>query len=172
MVSRPAFRPMTRQLCESPAAAVQKDPGCDPSPSLARLPHRPGNALDTSAPEESNLEPPSGQQGVEGSQAVQSAVPTSCGPGQGQTWAHSTFSTTFSFTVLGSLEGKNPPAIGRDMRDSSWIPGSGRSPGGGHGNPLQYSCLENPMDRGAWRAAVHGVTKSRTRLSNLTTTTK
>ena len=40
------------------------------------------------------------------------------------------------------------------------IPGSGRSPGGGHGNPLQYSCLENPMDRGAWWAAVHGVTES------------
>ena len=39
------------------------------------------------------------------------------------------------------------------------IPGSGRSPGGGNGNPLQYSCLENPMDRGAWRATVHGVTK-------------
>ena len=42
------------------------------------------------------------------------------------------------------------------------IPGSGRSPGGGHGNPLQYSCLENPMDRGAWRATVHGVAKSLT----------
>ena len=47
------------------------------------------------------------------------------------------------------------------------IPGSRRSPGGGHGNPLQYSCLENPMDRGAWRAAVHRVTKSRTRLKQL-----
>jgi len=41
-----------------------------------------------------------------------------------------------------------------------WIPGSGRSPGGGNGNPLQYSCLENPMDRGTWRAAVHEVAKS------------
>ena len=172
MVSRPAFRPMTRQLCESPAAVLQKDPGYDPTPSLAHLPHRPGNASDTSAPEESNLEPHSGQHGVEGSQAVQSAVPTSCSPGEWQTWADSTFSTTFSFTVLGSLEGKNLPAIGGDMRDSSWIPGSGRSPGGGHGNPLQYSCLENPMDRGACRAAVHWVTKSWTRLSNLTTTTK
>ena len=40
-----------------------------------------------------------------------------------------------------------------------WIPGSGRSPGGGHGNPLQSSCLENPTDRGAWRAAVQGLTK-------------
>ena len=46
--------------------------------------------------------------------------------------------------------------------DLSPIPGLGRSPGGGHGNPLQYSCLENPMDRGAWQAAVHGVTKHQT----------
>ena len=49
--------------------------------------------------------------------------------------------------------------------DLDSIPGLGRSPGGGHGNPLQYSCLENPMDRGAWQAAVHGVIKSWTRLS-------
>ena len=49
-----------------------------------------------------------------------------------------------------------------DMRDTGSIPGSGRSPGGGHGNPLRYSCLETPVDRGAWRAAVHGVTQSRT----------
>ena len=47
------------------------------------------------------------------------------------------------------------------------IPGSGRSPEGRHGNPLQYSCLEKPMDRGAWQAAVHGVEKSRTRLKLL-----
>ena len=50
--------------------------------------------------------------------------------------------------------------------DLGLFSGLGRSPGGGHGNPLQYSCLENPMDRGAWRATVHGVTKSWTRLSN------
>ena len=49
--------------------------------------------------------------------------------------------------------------------DLGSVPGSGRSPGGGHGKPLQYSCLENPMDRGAWRAAVRGVSKSQTRLS-------
>ena len=48
------------------------------------------------------------------------------------------------------------------------IPGSGRSPGEGNGNPLQYSCLENPMDGGAWWATVHGVAKSRTRLSDFT----
>ena len=52
--------------------------------------------------------------------------------------------------------------------DLGSIPRSGRSPGEGNGNPLQYSCLENPMDRGAWWATVHGVTKSWTRLSNLT----
>ena len=50
--------------------------------------------------------------------------------------------------------------------DLGSIPGSGRSPGGGNGNPLQYSGLENPMDRGAWWATVHGVTKSQTQLSN------
>ena len=49
--------------------------------------------------------------------------------------------------------------------DLGSISGLGRSPGGGHGNPLQHSCLENPMDRGAWRATVHGVTKSQTRLT-------
>ena len=54
--------------------------------------------------------------------------------------------------------------------DLGSIPGLGRSPGEGNGNPLQYSCLENPMDRGAWRATVHGVTESQTRLSNFTFT--
>ena len=51
--------------------------------------------------------------------------------------------------------------------DSSLILGSERSPGGGHGNPLQYACLENPMDRGAWWAAVHSVPKNLTRLKQL-----
>ena len=64
-----------------------------------------------------------------------------------------------------ALVAKNPPASAGDIRDVGSIPGSGRSPGGGQGNPLQYSCLENPMDRGAWWATVHGVTKSRIRLS-------
>ena len=57
---------------------------------------------------------------------------------------------------------KIPPANAGDIRDVGLIPGSGRSPGGGHGNPLQYSCLENPMDRGAWCATVHWVAKSHT----------
>ena len=54
---------------------------------------------------------------------------------------------------------KNLPANTGDVKDAGLILGSGRSSGGGHGNPLQYSCLENPMDRGAWRAAVHGITE-------------
>ena len=54
-------------------------------------------------------------------------------------------------------------------RDTGSIPGTGRSPGGGHGNPLQNSCLENPMDSGAWQATVHGAAKSRTRLKRLST---
>ena len=56
----------------------------------------------------------------------------------------------------------NTPANARDVRDVDSIPGSGRFPRGGQGNPLQYSCLVNPMDRGAWWAVVHGVVKSRT----------
>ena len=61
--------------------------------------------------------------------------------------------------------GKELPANAGDTRGVGSIPGSGRSPRGGNGNPLQYSCLENPMNRGAWRATVHGVAKSRTQLS-------
>ena len=57
---------------------------------------------------------------------------------------------------------KNLPSNAGDVRDMGSIPGLGRSPGGGNGNPLQYSCLENPMDRGAWRATVYRVTKSQT----------
>ena len=59
---------------------------------------------------------------------------------------------------------KNPPANARDIRDMGSIPRLGRSPEGGYGNPLQYSCLENPMDRGAWWVMIHGVTKSQTQL--------
>ena len=55
---------------------------------------------------------------------------------------------------------KNPPANAGDLRDVGSIPGLGRSPGGGNGNPLQYSCLENLIDRGNWWAIVHRVTKS------------
>ena len=62
---------------------------------------------------------------------------------------------------------KNPPVNAGDAGDLGSIPGWGRSPGGGHGNPLQYSCLENSMDRGAWWSTVHGVANSWTRLSTL-----
>ena len=59
---------------------------------------------------------------------------------------------------------KNPPANEGDLRDMDSIHGLGRSPGGEHGKPLQYSCLQNPMDREAWQAAAHGVTKSKIQL--------
>ena len=65
---------------------------------------------------------------------------------------------------------KKPSADARNVRDMGLIPGLGRSPGEGNGYPLQYSCLENPMDRGAWRAAVHGVAEGWTRLSDFTFT--
>ena len=56
---------------------------------------------------------------------------------------------------------KNPPANAGDTRDMSSIPGLGRAPREGNGNPLQYSCLENPMDRGAWQAIIHRVARIR-----------
>ena len=62
---------------------------------------------------------------------------------------------------------KNPPANARAVRDMGSIPGSGRSPGGGHGNPLRYSCLDNHVERKVWWATVHGVTKSWERLNRL-----
>ena len=64
---------------------------------------------------------------------------------------------------------KIPPANAGDARDTSSVPESGRFPRGGNGNSLQYSCLENFMDGGAWWAAVHGAAKSRTRLSDFLT---
>ena len=60
---------------------------------------------------------------------------------------------------------KNPPADAGDVTDIGLVPGSGRSPGGRRGNPLQYSCLENPMDRGAWPAAVYADTRVRHNLA-------
>ena len=73
----------------------------------------------------------------------------------------------WAFQVVLAL--KDPPANAGDVRDIGMIPGSGRSPGGGHGNPLQCSCLENPTDRGAWQAAVPGISQSQTRLKRLNT---
>ena len=69
----------------------------------------------------------------------------------------------FGWSPPGGSDDKEPTC---NVGDLDSTPGLGRSPGEGHGNPLQYSCLENPMDRGAWQATVHGVAKSQTRLSD------
>ena len=68
--------------------------------------------------------------------------------------------------IQGALVVKHPPASAEGTRGVGSIPGSGRSPGGGNGHPLQYSCLENPIDRGAWRTTVHRMTKSWTWLKH------
>ena len=73
-------------------------------------------------------------------------------------WQSIGFGTTVVLVVM------NPPANAGNIRDVCSIPGLGRSPGGGHGNPLQYSCLEDPIDRGAWWATAHGITKGQTQL--------
>ena len=70
----------------------------------------------------------------------------------------------------GGTEVKNPLANTEDTRDTGSIPGSGRFPEGGNGNPFEYSCLENSMDRGAWWATVQGITKSQAQLSTHTDT--
>ena len=72
--------------------------------------------------------------------------------------------------VADFLGGTGSKASAYNAGDPGSIPGLGRSPGEENGNPLQYSCLENPMDRGAWLATLHGVAKSRTQLSDFTMT--
>ena len=67
--------------------------------------------------------------------------------------------------IISSTGGSEVKVSASNAGNPGSIPGSGRSPGEGNGNPLQYSCLENPMDRGAWRATVHGVSKSQTQLT-------
>ena len=76
-----------------------------------------------------------------------------------QTWLSDWTTTTQTLVVLVV---KNPPVNAGDLRDMGLIPVSGRSPGGGHGNSLQYSCLENPMDSGVWQAMVQRVTQNQT----------
>ena len=78
-------------------------------------------------------------------------------------WSRNSSNTHFSIgisEVSGFLGGSDSKVSILNAGDLGSIPGSGRSPGEGHGNPLQYSCLENPMDRGAWWATIHGVAKS------------
>ena len=70
--------------------------------------------------------------------------------------------------IMGFPGSSDSKASAYNVGDLGSIPGSGRSPGEGNGNPLQYSCLENPMDQGAWWATVHGVAKNQTRLSDFT----
>ena len=77
--------------------------------------------------------------------------------------------TGFTMFVSGFASGKEPTTNAGDLRDLGLIPGWGRSPGVENGKPLQYSCLENPMDRGAWWATVHWVAKSWTQLKQLST---
>ena len=79
----------------------------------------------------------------------------------GRGWGNEILTSRDGFP--GGSDGKESACNAGDMGS---IPGSGRSPGEGNGNPLQYSCLENAMDRGAWKSTVHGVTKSRTQLSD------
>ena len=73
-----------------------------------------------------------------------------------------TLSLSLSLRFPGGSVVKNPPTNAGDTRDLGLVPGLGRSPGEGNGNPLQYSCQEKPMDRGPWQATVHGVSKSQT----------
>ena len=78
----------------------------------------------------------------------------------------------FAYDFLGGASGKESASNAGDIRDVGLIPGLGRSPGEGHGNPLQYSCLRNPLERGAWWVTVHRVTKSQMGLNRLSTHTK
>ena len=79
------------------------------------------------------------------------------------------YDCTYTQSSQVALVVKNPPAHAEDIKDIDLTPGSGRFLGGGNGNPLQYSCLENPMDRGPWWAIVYRVTKSQTGLNRLGT---
>ena len=85
---------------------------------------------------------------------------------KGSSILHSVPLPTHTDFWKGFLGGSVVKKTAHQARDVGSIPGYGRSPRGGNGNPFQYSCLENPMDRGAWRATVHGVAKSQPRLSN------
>ena len=84
-----------------------------------------------------------------------------------QIWPGTVWGACVSVGLPGvRLSGKEPACRCRRPKRHGFDPGSGRSPGGGHGNPLQYSCLENPTDRGGWGVTVHGATKTRTQLSD------
>ena len=84
-------------------------------------------------------------------------------------WVQNSALTLPTWAPQVALVVKNLPANAGDIRDAGSVPGPGRSPGGGNDNPLQYSCLENPMDRGAWQATVHKVTQNQIQLKRLST---
>ena len=92
---------------------------------------------------------------------------SSLGRKESETTERLTHTHTYRVLILGFPGGSDGKESACNAGDPYSIPGSGRSPGGGHDNPLQYSCLENPMDRGTWRATVYGVANSRTQLSGL-----
>ena len=87
--------------------------------------------------------------------------------GFSMSWDYKNWLLTRERAFQVALVVKNLPANAGDIRDVGSIPGSGRSPGGGHGNPLQYFCLKNPVDRGTWWATIHRVTKSQRGLKRL-----
>ena len=138
-----------------PGGSDSKESACNVGDlgSIRRLGRSPGRGHGNPF-QYSFLENPHGQRSLVGNRVS--------GPTKSQTllsrYAQHTQGRVWGF--LGGSVVKNPPVNAGDIRDTGSIPGSGRSAGGGHGNPLQYSCLENPMDRGAWQAAVHRVTKS------------
>ena len=96
--------------------------------------------------------------------SVTKSCPTVCNPINCSTPGFPTLNYLLEFAQISQvrLVVKNPPANARNVGDSGLIPGLRQLPGVGNGNPLQHSCLENPMNRGAWWATVHGVAKSRT----------
>ena len=109
----------------------------------------------------SSLENPQGQSSLMG------YSPRGCRESDTELVTHTHTDTQTYIIYMASqvmLVVKNLPANARDLRDTRSIPGSGRSPRGGRDNPPQYSCLENPTDRGAWWATLHGVAKSQTQL--------
>ena len=87
---------------------------------------------------------------------------------QAHTHTHTHLYTSMHIHTWTSLVAQTVKRLAYNAGDLGSIPGSGRSSGEGNGTPLQYSCLENPMERGAWWATVHGIAKSRTRLSDFT----
>ena len=103
-------------------------------------------------------------------QTVPFQSPSHCScplPPWAQFQTHKLISFSGMWASQAALVVKNLPANAGDLKGRDSIPGSGRSPGVGNGNPFQYSCLKNTMDRGAWWAIVHGVPKSQTRLKRL-----